>query len=168
MRCRNREVVYNLPPFIMFGSKAYARHVYKGGVWNGPRILPASHSFWSAASITSGCRDAEAKLVAEWANWGPRYPILQPCCRSLISYLTKVLSWWLLNSHSGTNGCKGIHGSDLVHAPIVGACTVRMVTTAAFALVQVPTRCSGACGSPCIPGFYGSCWWLVWQLVAVS
>ena len=44
------------------------------------------------------------------------------------------------------SGRNGVHGSGLVHAPIVGACPARVVISAVFALVQVPTGCSSTCG----------------------
>jgi len=37
------------------------------------------------------------------------------------------------------SGHNGVHRSGLVHAPIVGACTVGVVTAAAIALVQAQT-----------------------------
>ena len=42
---------------------------------NGPRMLPATISFDSSASIMSGCLSADARLRAVWEKRGPLYSV---------------------------------------------------------------------------------------------
>jgi len=65
------------------------------------------------------------------------------------------------------SGHNGVHGSGLVHAPIVGACTAEVVTTAAFTLVQVPTGHSSTCGVVKVwdTGFLTGSWSGNWSLI---
>ena len=100
--------------FIRTKPKPEVRKLGKGGDENGPRILPALHSLQKEASCSSGFCDVEARLFTEWANCGPEYPMMQPCSKSSISYSTKALSWWLLNSHSHINGHMRVQGSGLL------------------------------------------------------
>jgi len=50
-------MVDDTPSTIMLGYKANpeVQKLLNGGVGNGPKIRPTSHSFLSAVSMTSGC-----------------------------------------------------------------------------------------------------------------